>query len=466
MTDVEKISVVILGGDISGPIAAAKLARYLPHSHYVITFISPPALERPEVFAHVPPALKRLHRDLKFKEVDFIKATSATFSLGTQLASEQHGFIPFGAIGPILHDTEFRHVVQSARPNDLNKLMLQARLADEEKFLLPQPSGSILLSGYDYGYHVDTYSYAKLLTERASQLGCHVFTNDLLKVKWEDGKVQSLLLDDGQEVKGDIYFDCSGNQTKLRHSEPNDWIQIPSLPKYYRFEVKPHTEKALANSALTTISSNECAVEFHTQAKTIKLKFSNEKSDDDALFNWGWSPVPWIGNVISMGQSAVSLPPAGGMNLRLIDEQISRFIEFLPSEPEETSLSDEYNRVSDARIRSAADYAILLYHPVQETIEKLAHDWPNAYYKYKYFKSRGGYAATDQDEDCKDQWIAMLLSRYGWPSDQNLMAQNTEMSIFIRDLNEMEKAIEHIVNHASDHREFIARNCAAADFFS
>lgn len=467
MSQKSKVKIVILGGDISGPMTAAKLARYLPSSHYDITFISPPRLERPEFFAHVPPSVKRLNRDLKFREVDFIKATSATFSLGTGVVSKQRGFIPFGPMGPILSDTEFHHVVQRARPNDLYHLVLPARLAEERKFLLPQSSDFILSSGYDYGYHVDIRAYAKLLTDKAIQLGCRVMANNLSEITWDDLQIKSLQLDNGEVLKGDIYIDGSGSLSKLCPSEhKTERVFIHHLPSHYKVHTKAHGQESFRSSAHALISSTELSLKFQTQAKTIQLEFSTKGSSDAASLNPGWLPSPWKGNVISMGLSAFSLPPIGGWNLRLIDEQISRFIEFLPSHSGQKSLKAEYNRMSDQRIRRVVDYAILFYHPEEDNIAEMAESWPDAYYKYKYFKSRGDFAAMDQDEDCKEQWLAMLLSKFGWPEHINMMAQDPEISVLMTSLNEMEKAIEHIVDRSSDHRNFIASNCAAPDFVS
>lgn len=457
-----KIKVVILGGDISGPMAAAKLVRYLPKSLYDITLIYPPTLERGAFFSHIPPSIKAFHRDLKIKESDFIKASYATFSLGTDVFEEQRSFIPFGPLGPILKDTAFHHVVQCTSSDDLYQLNLPARLAKEQKFLLPQSSGPLLLSGFDYGYHVNAEAYAKLLTAKAKDMGCHIRIGDITKVERKGEQINVVHIDNGEAVIGDIFIDCSGTHATLKPLDAGEnWTAVFDLPSNYSIDITKLNHEPLTSASSTKFQPNLCSVTYQTQIENVSISFSNKGES----LKSGWSQEPWIGNVISMGLASFSLPPIGGWNIRLIDEQIGRLIKFMPTSGAETSLKGEYNRLSNERISGVVDYALLFYRSGGD-IHEFAERWPSAYYKYKYFKSRGGFAAMDYDDDWKDQWIAMLLSRYGWPDDVNVMAQEADESIKSQGLDDIKEAIQHIVSSASSHREFIAKNCAVADFIA
>ncbi len=67
-------TIVILGGDIAGPMAAALLARSLPASHYTIIFIDGnESVGRPEWYGQAHPELKVLHKTLKISEIEFCK---------------------------------------------------------------------------------------------------------------------------------------------------------------------------------------------------------------------------------------------------------------------------------------------------------------------------------------------------------------------------------------------------------
>lgn len=458
-----KINVVILGGDISGPMAAAKLTRYLPKSLYDVTFICPPTIERAELFAHMPPSLKKVHRDLKIREVDFIRATAATFSLGTNIFETKRSFIPFGSLGPILKDTAFYHVVHCAGYDDIYQFNLSSRLAKEQKFLLPQSSGPILLSGFDYGYHVNVQAYAKLLTEKAMDMGCRLLMAETSEVERKGNNVSAVTLENGDKIVGDIFVDCSGSEAKLKASgDTNNWTAALDLPSRYTIETTKHRNEVLASASAMSFQSHECSVKFQTQTENVSMSFSN----DDGRNLSGWLQEPWVSNVISMGLASFALPPLCGWNLRLIDEQIERLVKFMPSFNGETLLTNEYNRLSNGRIRAVIDYAILLYRVLDiETLNR-AERWPTASYKYKYFKSRGRFATMDHDDDWKDEWIAMLLSRYGWPDDMNIMAQQVDVTVSRADLEDIEKTIQHIVKSAPTHREFIAKNCAIPEFIT
>lgn len=462
MRSMEKIKIVIIGGDISGPISAAKLARYLPASLYDIKFINPPRLERAGFCAHIPPSIKALHRDLRIKEVDFIRASEATFSLGTDVWDDgRRSFIPFGPLGPILNDTEFHHVVHCADRADLYQLNLPASLVKQQKFLLPQPSGPLLLSGFDYGYHVNVDAYAKFLTAKAENMGCSVMCADIVKVEREAEQISAVYLDNGKAVLGDIFIDCSGVASKLDLIDSHDnWTEVPELPSFFSIEFTKLGNEPLLGACSTSFQSDLCSVTYQTQKESVSIKFSNKGE----RLKSGWLKEPWVGNVISMGLASFSLPPMGGWNVKLIDEQIGRLIEFMPLSGSQTPLKHEYNRLSDERLRRVVDFAVLFYRFNGIDIHDYAKIWPAAYHKYTYFKSRGGFAVMDQDDDRKDEWIAMFLSRYGWPEDKNIMAQQLDATALRQDLDGIEKAVAHIVANASSHREFIATNCAAIGF--
>lgn len=461
MTSRKKMRLVILGGDISGPMAAAVLSRYLPRALYELTFISPPTLEMAEFFAHMPPSLKAVNRDLKIREVDFIRATKASFSLGSAVHSNGEFFLPYGPLGPILRDIEFRHVMQRLNLSSFMDVCLSARLARAHKFLLPQTSGPILLSGFDYGFHMDVESYGQLLEQKAHSLGCQIISANIVSAQTFEGVMHAVKLDNGHSVEGDFFVDCSGPQRRL--SPPGngaDWDAIKDFPNHYEIESLTPLAKTLLPASHTMFEAQGWSLSYETQVKKTRLTFSSSEQN----FSPGWDRKPWKNNVLSLGLAACVLPPTDGWNLKLIYNQIQRLIEFMPTNSEMDVLSGEYNRLADERFRRVLDFAVLRHLLPSRSVEDIAEKWPDAYYKYKYYMSRGGLALMDQDEDWKHQWIALLAGRFGQPVFENIMAKEVDKSALAKDVKAIERGIAQIVDRAPDHREFIHKNCAAEEF--
>ncbi|WP_287104423.1 tryptophan 7-halogenase, partial [Brevundimonas sp.] len=79
-------------------------------------------------------------------------------------------------------------------------------------FIQPSPNPPSQLSVFDWALHLDAGLFAQHLRAYAEAGGCARIDARIRSVELrpEDGFVRALTLDDGREVEGDLFVDCSG----------------------------------------------------------------------------------------------------------------------------------------------------------------------------------------------------------------------------------------------------------------
>src|SRR5262245_59516371 len=116
--------IVIVGGSLAAWMSAAALARALGAQPMSIRVVQDAGavdeLEFPEDGSL--PALRAIHRLLAIDERQFMRATEATFRLGTEFAdwsAEGHRWMhPCGNVGATLDSLAFHHLWLRARQHD------------------------------------------------------------------------------------------------------------------------------------------------------------------------------------------------------------------------------------------------------------------------------------------------------------------------------------------------------------
>ena len=72
--------------------------------------------------------------------------------------------------------------------------------------------------------HIDAYSTVEFLKEHSLKAGVNYIESTVKSVNTQNNKIQSIVLDDGVEIEGDLFVDCSGfNRILSRELEDTGW---------------------------------------------------------------------------------------------------------------------------------------------------------------------------------------------------------------------------------------------------
>ena len=255
-------TIVILGGDIAGPMAAALLARSLPASHYKIIFVQgDESVGRPEWYGQAHPELKAMHKTLKISEAEFCKRTCATINLGQEFTGwGGSDFIqnatPYGA--PINGLDYFQFALKSSDLRALESGNIAATAARSGRFS-PHPD-------MEYGYSIEPELYANLLIQRAESFGAKTINSPMATAHYKDdtGQLSHLTLRDGSVISGDFFIDASGMKTNLADDRDyQSWSGY--LPGDHYIVQTREPNKAPALLSRNTAQDNGWSLAWETQ---------------------------------------------------------------------------------------------------------------------------------------------------------------------------------------------------------
>src|SRR5690349_5424396 len=168
------------------------------------------------------PHLRAFNDSLRIPELDFVRAVRGTFKLGIEFVDwgsigsrYVHGF---GTIGHDYRGLPFHQY--------WTKLRLQGKAQPLDAYSLntaAAPAGKFLSGATDvpptsplaqvaYAYHFDAGLYAQFLRRFAEARGVKRIEGEVVDVRLrgEDGFIESLTLKSGATVSGDLFIDCSG----------------------------------------------------------------------------------------------------------------------------------------------------------------------------------------------------------------------------------------------------------------
>ncbi len=147
-----------------------------------------------------------------------MRATQSSFKLG--IAFEDWSRIgdrylhSFGVLGKSTWMADFHHFWLQACTEgfggDIGDYCFELQAAKANKFATGEGSQ------INYAYHLDATLYARFLRTRSEADGVKRVEGKIAKVEQDEtGFIQSLVLESGQRVSGDLFIDCTGFRALL-----------------------------------------------------------------------------------------------------------------------------------------------------------------------------------------------------------------------------------------------------------
>ena len=493
--------IVIAGGGTAGWMAAAMFARFFQRNPAAtITLVESEDIPTVGVGEATVPQILDFIRRLGIDEIEFIRATHATYKLGIRFdgwAGEGSSFFhPFADFGVSLLGTPFRHhwtrLRKSGTAGPLDEYCLASRMAEHGTFALPTRSKSGSYA-FNYAFHFDASLVAAYLRDWATARRVERVAGTIVAVeRAPDGDVEGVTLDDGRTLTGDMFIDCSGFRGLLieqaLETGLEDWShwllcdRAIAVPCESRLAPAPYTR------SLAVGAGWQWRIPLQHRVGNGQVYCSEYVTDEQALaqllanvegpllgqprqlrFTAGMRRKIWSHNVFSLGQASGFLEPLESTSIYLVQKGLSALLASFPTREALPAIRDVVNAEQRAHWEHVRDFIILHYalnrrhgEPFWDRCRTM--DLPDTLAtQIERFRSAGVLPADPTDFFRDSSWLALfsgLGELAGWhhpaADDHDAEALNAELS-------NMAAAMDSAARTAPLHADFIARNCAIAE---
>jgi tryptophan halogenase len=386
--------IVIVGGGSAGWMAAAMLGKALGGPSYEITLVESADIGTVGVGEATIPAILAFNRALGLDEDEFVRETKATFKLGILFRDwreKGHAYVhPFGSLGTDMDGVGFPHFwmrLAGLDPNaDFGRFSLEATALLENRF----SRGPNEQPGLNYAFQFDAALYAAFLRRYAEARGVRRRQGTIVEVRQEaeSGFVQSVRLEDGQEIAGDLFIDCSGFRGLLIEQTMGagfeDWSEWLPCNRAAAVACEPVEASAAALTPFTTCTALESGwrwriplqhrvgngyvfcdgfiSEDEACARILSGLEGRPLGDPKVLrFTAGRRRRMWVKNVVAVGLAGGFLEPLESTSIHLGQAAITKLISLFPKFGFAQSVIDQYNADIQADYANVRDFLIAHY---------------------------------------------------------------------------------------------------------
>ena len=503
MTQAEPLRIVIAGGGTSGWMVAAAMAHFL-ESGFHVSLVESEEIGTVGVGEATIPQIRLFNDALGLDENAFLAATQGTFKLaiefvGWRKAGERymHAFGDVGRdVGLLPFHQNWVRAKHEGIAQDLSAYSLNNLAALDNRMQRGAARTAKMLPDMPYAFHFDAGLYARYLRRFAEARGVERTEGKIVEVRrgGESGDVSTLRLDNGAEIAGDVFIDCTGfrgllieETLKAGYEDWTHWLpcnRALAVPSERARDFTPYT-RSTAHSA-----GWQWRIPLQHRTGNGIVYSSDYLSDDEAAsrllggldgealadprpikFVTGKRREMWKANVIAVGLASGFMEPLESTSIHMIQSSISRILKLLPGRTTTQADRDEYNRQSDFEYERIRDFLILHYianerpepfwkacreRPIPET---LAH-------KLRLWRGNGHITREHEEFFTEVGWFQVLVGQGIIPEGSHPIVN----SIAKRDLQEYMDVIAKLnareVAQMSDHAAFVAQHCAAREAVS
>lgn len=384
-------SVVIVGGGTAGWMTANLFAKHLLAEGFDLTLIESPEIGIIGVGEGSTPPLKEFLDAIDVGESEWMDACKATYKVGITFrgwsgkpgfAQYFHPFLcqPDDYTAPAFFHNSFlirKGVDLEGHPDHF---FLAAHLARQK--LAPLAPANFPF-GIKYGYHFDSGLLGQFLAGRAIARGVvHLQGKVSAILQHENGDIRALRTEDGREIHGDFFVDCTGFRSQLlqqtlqvpfnsygknlfndaavvlpteQEAEPPCDTTSTALKYGWVFRI-PLTHRngngyvyssryISADQAETELRAHLGLLDSPVQARHLKMKVGRVERH-------------WSHNCLAVGLSQGFIEPLEATALDLVQTTIARFLEFFRRGQFSAQFRDDYNASINQRFEAVRDYIV------------------------------------------------------------------------------------------------------------
>ena len=453
--------IVVIGGGLAAHMSVAAMSKRLPDT-IDITFVKTSATEAQDIFYGniTSPSTYDFLLGLAISEPQLLLNTNTSFSLGTKYVgwgSESRSWTQaFYKPLPIHDGVKFHHYVNrvnnGALSGAIDPYIMSVEAAKKGVFAHPPEGKNIPLASVNYGYHFSSVNWVQLLAKTLNAARVKVITANKEQLVSISRTANSLTLADGLVVEGDLFIDCR----ELSHSAHNEaWHESRLLSAYS--ETSPQSKINAVTTALektsygwrarTPLRDQHITTYFyHPRDKTL-LPNTATKTETQSTITVGRTDMPWTDNVLKLGHRAGAIEPLSPAPIMLLQQDIERLIELIPTNRNMSVEAREYNR----RFVQDFDNAAIFHRALFQDQASPANQYektiitPKIPYKLQVkitqFESRGICVLFDNELFNEEDWTLLHLGIGRTPTRYDPLANRLSKSQIEQMLSNMELAI-------------------------
>ena len=492
--------VVIVGGGTAGWMTAASFAKLGKGARISVELIESEQIGTVGVGEATIPPIFEFNRSLQIDENEFIRATQASFKLGIEYvdwyAKGQSYIHPFGHYGVQMHGIYFHHFWLRHRLQggtmDPGAFNMHINACRENRFGWPKPDDKLPLPPMAYAYHFDAGLYAAFLRRMSEGLGVKRTEGKVVSVQQngESGYIESVTLEDGRVVAGDLFIDCSGFRGLLieqtLQAGYEDWSHW--LPCDRALAVP--CERVAATTPYTRSTSREAGWQWRIplQHRTGNgyVYCSQFISDDEAAgkllqrldgkpqdsprplrFVAGRRKKVWIKNCVAVGLASGFLEPLESTSIHLIQSMVARLLFMLPGAGFSQATIDKFNALARYELEEIRDLLLLHY---TATVRDDTPFWrhcraiekPDSLkQRWEMYEHSGNIIVAAADLFKEASWFAVYTGQGVQPRAYHPFADIPSDEELMRRFNLMAGDVQKRVQSFPSHDEYIRMHCAA-----
>lgn len=493
-------TIVIVGGGTAGWISAAALSRLSHAGQARVVLVESEAIGTVGVGEATIPHFVNFNKLMGIDEATLMKEVQGTFKLGINFVNwgvqGESYFHPFGTYGYEFDGVSFHHIWHKMRragdKRPLHLFSAETMAAQTRRFMKTGPEHPEDLPPINYAYHLDAGRYAAFLRKHAEGRGVERIegkVNDV-SLNGESGFVESITLESGRRIDGDLFIDCSGFRGLLieqaLETGYEDWTRwLPcdravALPCNRPGEPLPYT-RAVAHSAgwqwtvpLQNRNGNGhvyCS-SFMDSDEALDILVNNidgpPTADPNHLrFVTGRRKKFWNKNVVSVGLSAGFMEPLESTSIHLITTAVSKLMSILSLEEITPTQEAIFNRLTAKEYARIRDFLILHYKTTKRDDSAFWNycrtmDVPDSLEEKMTLFEHNGQVFREEDElFTETSWVAVMLGQGLSPKACSPLAETFAEPGLVQEIGEIERSIKYMVSRMPTHQAYLAQYCPA-----
>lgn len=496
--------IVILGGGTAGWITAAVLARFLRTRRVSIELVESEDIGIVGVGEATVPVIRALNGLLGIDERDFLAQTQGTFKLGVEFRDWARignvHFHFFGDFGDVIEGISPHHhwlkLRQLGDPTPLGAYCFPYVAGKLGRYAPPALDRHSPAADYNYAYQFDAGLYARYLRAVAERNGVRRTEGKVAdgRLRAEDGFLESLVLEDGRQISGDLFIDASGFRGLLIEKALGvgyeDWSQwlpcdravaVACEGRVATGELAPYTV-ATARSAGWQwriplqhrigngyVYCSSFIGEEEARAQLLGSLEGRPLGEPRLLkFTTGIRKQAWSRNCVAVGLASGFLEPLESTGIQLIQNAAARLIDLFPDRGFDPMLATEYNRITRNEYERLRDFLILHYCVTERDDSPF---WRHCrtlslpetlQHKIDVWTSSARVPLLAEESYREPSWVSIFIGQHLYPKRYDPFVDNVDVARLTQEMQRRRDAIRRLAASVPLHRDYIARQGATA----